>query len=68
LVFLKTAIGIICFSSGITGFQLRRLSVPERAFMIVASLLFFSTNPSLNAAGLAILGVSLLVQKKVPLR
>jgi len=36
--------------------------------MIVASLLFFSSNPSLNAAGLAILGVSLLVQKKVPLR
>jgi len=64
---LKSTIGIVYFSSEITRFQLRRLSFLERAFMIVTSLLFFS-NPSLNAAGLATLGVSLLVQKKIPLR
>lgn len=63
LTFVRTAVGIICFSAGITGFQLRELSIIERALLIISALMLFYDEGLINLIGLILLVLSLLVQK-----
>jgi TRAP transporter 4TM/12TM fusion protein len=61
--FGKTLVGIICFSSGVTGYQLRRLAVFERIFLIISALMLFYNKLWINMAGLCLLCIILLMQK-----
>lgn len=61
--FAKTIVGIICFSSGISGYQLRKLTFIERVIIIVGACMFFYNNFWINLVGIGILGFSLFVQK-----
>ncbi|MEL7648833.1 MAG: TRAP transporter permease [Sedimentibacter sp.] len=60
---VSAMVGILCISSGLTGFFKTNMSIYERLMFIVGGLLLVMTSTTTNIAGLVLIGAVYLIQK-----
>ena len=66
-VWVTAALGFTCFASVFEGYLIRRLHLTEYVMLSIAALGFFLQNIWYNLASIALLALSLLMQRARPL-